>query len=193
MRKLTTIYVFAALLGAQTALAQSFEGVITLNTTNEAMKEQATVTWYMKGNSSRLDIHSQAGEYTTDYSVISDEKGMDLVSQGHVTAVPAVAMKMETAQQRFVSETKGQNVNGFACTKQVYTDGDNQTTYWLADDVKVSFKDLPFFIQKNMPQIPVDAFPVKMEKRDGTGKLVLSQDVLSITASPVDAAKFERR
>jgi len=188
------IFTATILMTAFGAMAQSrFEGVITMNTTNAAMKETATVTWYLKDGRSRLDFNSQAGDTHSEYAVITDEKGMDLVAQGHVTPVPAVAMKMESAKQQFVSETKGLKVNGFDCSKQVYTDGTNETTYWLTDALDIRYSDLPFFIRKNMPQISSDAFPVKMEKRDSTGKVVLSQDVLSITPQTVDDSSFERK
>lgn len=188
-----TIYFAALMFVSSAVLAQSnFEGVITMNTTNEAMKEKATVTWYLKGNSSRLDINSQAGEHDTQYAVISDAKGMDLVSQGHVTPIQSVA-PVTKSSLRLESETQGVSVNGFTCTKQVYADTEGETTYWLAKDLELGFDDLPAFIRRNMPAVTSNGFPVRMEKRDGTGKLVLSQDVLSVHATSVDASKFERK
>ena len=112
--------------------AQSgFEGVITMNTSNETMKEKASISWYLKGDKSRMDISSQAGEHSTEYTIIADEKGMDMVSQGHVTSVPQVAMKIDNSKQTLVSKSDGINVNGFDCQKAVYTDG---TQGWLLKD-----------------------------------------------------------
>jgi hypothetical protein len=44
-----------------------------------------------------------------------------------------------------------------------------------------------------MPRLEDNLFPVKMEKRDAEGKVLLTQDVLSVSASTVDAAKFDRK
>ncbi len=170
-----------------------FEGVITMNTTNEALNEKATISWYLKGDKTRMDISSQAGEHSTEYAIIADEKGMDMVSEGHVTSIPQVSMKMDNSNQTMVSKTDGINVNGFDCQKVIYTDGTHETTYWFAEGTGLTFDDLPFVIKRNMPKVTSSGFPVKMEKKDATGKLILSQEVLSITAAAVELDRFERK
>ncbi|MGB0918365.1 MAG: DUF4412 domain-containing protein, partial [Flavobacteriales bacterium] len=69
-------------------VAQSFEGVIKMNTSNAEIKEEASVTWYLKGNSSRMDIKSTADGHDSKYAIIIDGKGMHMVSEGHVTEIP---------------------------------------------------------------------------------------------------------
>ena len=193
MSTMKNIYTAAFMLVVGVANAQSnFEGVITLNTTNEAMKESASITWYLKGDDSRMDIDSKAGDHSATYAVISDEKGMDMVAEGQVTPVPQAAMKVDMSSQEIVSETPNVTVNGFTCTKVVYTDGSNLTTYWLADGLEISFDDLPFIIKRNMPKISSNGFPVKMIKRDSSGKVILSQEVVSITQTAVADSRFER-
>lgn len=186
------LYTIGFLICAGSISAQNFEGIINLNTTNAELKEEASVTWYLKGDRSRMDIRSSAGEHNSDYSIISDEKGMHMVAQGHVTDVPQVAMKVDNGAQTLLSETDGETVNGYKCVKAVYFDGQNQTIYWLTNDLQISFDDIPFVIKRNMPKINSKGFPVKMEKRNAKGEVVLSQIVTSITANKVDESRFKR-
>ena len=118
---------------------------------------------------------------------------MDMVSKGHVTPIAAKDMRTTNAAMTLLDEAKGQKANGFDCIKRTYTDGINDVTYWLAAGLKVGFSDLPLFLRRNMPRLEDNLFPVKMEKRDAEGKVLLTQDVLSVSASTVDAAKFDRK
>lgn len=194
MKKMKSISFVAALLLASAAtFAQQFEGVINMNTSNAEMKEEATVVWYLKDGKSRMDISSQADGHSSQYAVIADGKTMKMVSKGHVTDVPAAAMKVDLATQTLVSEQKGVSMNGYNCTQATYTDGKHQTTYWLTSDLSIGFDDIPFVISRNMPKINSSGFPVKMEKRDADGKVVIDQDVTSVSATQVDDSKFIAR
>ena len=182
------------LLMVGTAMAQSnFEGVITMTTTNAEIKEKAELTWYLKAESSRMDVRSSADGHISEYAIISDAKGMDMVSKGHVTPIAAKDMRTTNAAMTLLDEAKGQKANGFDCIKRTYTDGTTDVTYWLATGLKVGFSDLPLFLRRNMPRLEDNLFPVKMDKRDAEGKVLLTQDVLSVSASTVDAAKFDRK
>lgn len=186
------IHTIVSLVFVASAGAQNFEGVIQLNTTNAEQQEEATVQWYLKDGNSRMDISSKAENYSADYSIISDKKGMDMVSQGHVTPVPQVAMKVDNVPQTLLSQEEGVQMNGYNCTKAVYFDGKNQTTYWLTNDLPISFSDIPFVIQRNMPKIKSTGFPIKMEKKSPDGAIILSQDVTSVKATSVSDSKFDR-
>lgn len=189
---LKLIHTIVSLVFVASAGAQNFEGVIQLNTTNAEQQEEATVQWYLKDGNSRMDISSKAENYSADYSIISDKKGMDMVSQGHVTPVPQVAMKVDNVPQTLLSQEEGVQMNGYNCTKAVYFDGKNQTTYWLTNDLPISFSDIPFVIQRNMPKIKSTGFPIKMEKKSPDGAIILSQDVTSVKATSVSDSKFDR-
>ena len=115
-----------------------------------------------------------------------------MISQGHVTDVPQTAMKVDLATQTLVSEKDGVTMNGHTCKQVVYTDGKNQTIYWLTTELDIEFNDIPFVIKRNMPKINTTGFPIKMEKRDAEGKVVLSQDVVSVTSTEVKESRFER-
>ncbi|MFT6211560.1 MAG: hypothetical protein ACJAYA_001056 [Bacteroidia bacterium] len=193
MRNMKIVYMLIAVFSSNWAFAQNFEGVITMNTVNEEMEEKASLTWYLKGDKSRMDIKSQAGEHTTEYAVISDEKGIDMVSEGHVTNIPQSVMKTGASAQSLLSEKDGVSMNGYICTRAIYFNGKNQTTYWLTDDLKISFKDIPSILRSNMPSIEANGFPIKMETRGADGKIVFSQEVVSVKAAKVDDSKFARK
>jgi hypothetical protein len=192
MRKLKTIFVLLAAVVSANTFAQNFEGVITMTTTNSAMKEDASVTWYLKGDKSRMDIVSKADGHNSEYAVIADEKGMHMLAEGHVTEIPQSLLNVDLATQSLVSEKTGVSMNGYTCTQVVYTDGKNQTIYWLTDGLGIGFDDIPLIMKRNMPQIKTAGFPVRMEKRDAEGKVVMSQDVVSVSAATVNDSKFKR-
>jgi hypothetical protein len=44
-----------------------------------------------------------------------------------------------------------------------------------------------------MPSIKTTGFPVKMEKRSADGKVLVSQDVLSVKSTSVSDSNFDRK
>ena len=187
-----TIYTLAILLTASWSMAQNFEGVITMKTTNEVMKETASLTWYLKGDKSRMEISSQADGHSTQYAIISDGKGLDMVAQGHVTPIDKAVLDLGQSNITLLSERDGVAMNGYTCKQAVYFDGKSQTTYWLTDDLGLSFSDIPSIIRRNMPNIDAKGFPIRMEKRNADGKVVLTQEVVSVQPSKVEDSKFDR-
>ena len=193
MRKMKIVYMLIAVLSSNFVFAQSFEGVITITTVNEEMEEKASLIWYLKGDKSRMDIESKAGEYATEYAIISDEKGVDMVAEGQVTNIPQSVMKTGASAQSLLSEKEGVSMNGYTCVRLVYFNGKSQTTYWLTNDLNISFDAIPIILRRNMPSIEANGFPVKMETRGADGKVVVSQEVVSVKATKVDDSKFVRK
>jgi len=193
MKKMKIVYVLIAVLTSNWVFAQNFEGVITMNTVNEDVAEKASLTWYLKGDKSRMDIKSQTNDYASEYAIISDEKGIDMVAEGHITNIPQSVMKTGASSQSLLSEKEGVSMNGYTCTRAIYFNGKNQTTYWLTNDVNISFDDIPAILRRNMPSIESTGFPIKMETRGADGKVVVSQEVVSVRATKVDDSKFERK
>jgi hypothetical protein len=192
MKKFLLIPLMILPLGA--AFAQgAFEGVISMTTTNAEIKESTEVTWYLKGDRSRMDMRSTTPDYTTDFALISDAKGIDMVAQGHVTPVPASALRTSNATMTVLEESKGHQVNGFDCIKRTYTDGTHDITYWLATGTGIGYSDLPLFLRRNMPRLDANHFPVKMEKRDAEGKVLMTQDVASVRSQKLEETLFDRK
>ncbi len=178
---------------ANLSMAQNFEGVINMKTTNEVMKETASLTWYLKGTKSRMEISSQAGEHSSEYAIISDEKGLDMVAEGQVTPIDKSALDLGLSNVTLLSEKEGVQMNGYACKQAVYFDGKSQTTYWLTDALSLTFTDIPSILRRNMPNIDSKGFPVRMVKRNAEGKVVLTQEVVSAQVSKVEDSKFVRK
>lgn len=192
MKKFLLIPLMLLPLGAVIAQG-AFEGVITMTTTNAEIKETTQVTWYLKGQRSRMDMRSTTPDYTSEYALISDEKGIDMVAQGHVTPVPAGEIRTSNATMTVLEESNGHQVNGHNCVKRTYTDGTHDITYWLATSTGIGFSDLPLFLRRNMPRLDADHFPVKMEKRDANGNVLMTQEVLAVKAQKVDDGMFHRK
>jgi len=192
MKKFLLIPLMVLPLGAVFAQG-AFEGVIVMMTTNTEIKESTEVKWYLKGERSRMEMRSTTPDYKTDYTLISDEKGMDMVAEGQVTPVPASAMRTTNSTMTVLEESKGHRVNGFDCIKRTYTDGTHDITYWLATGTGIGFSDLPLFLRRNMPRLDAGHFPVKMEKRDAEGKVLMTQDVASVSRQKVEETLFDRK
>ena len=173
--------------------AQNFEGVITMNTSNSEIKENATLTWYLKDSGSRMDIKSSADGYDSKYAIIVDNKGTHMVAEGHVTEIPQSALSSGSASLTRLSLEEGVQLNGYTCSKEVFFDGKNQIVYWLTNDVAIGFDDMPSVLKRNMPSVKTSGFPVKMEKRSADGKVLVSQEVLSVKATSVSDSKFDRK
>lgn len=180
------------LLTLNVAVAQQFEGIISMNTTNQGLKEEASITWYLKGTDSRMDVRSTADGHTSQYAIIIDGKGTDMVSQGHVTPIPSNSMR-GAGGQTLLSRKEGVSVNGYSCTQAVYFDGQNQTTFWFTEELPITSADLPNMLRTNLPSDMEKGFPIKMEKRNPKGDILLSQEVTSVQAATVEVSKFERK
>ncbi|MFT6760526.1 MAG: hypothetical protein ACJATS_001715, partial [Psychroserpens sp.] len=144
-------------------------------------------------NSSRIDIKSRADGYDSRYAIIIDEKGTHMVAEGHVTEIPQRSIKTESSSQTRLSQEDGVMANGFNCSKEVFFDGKNQTIYWLTKDLGIGFDDIPMVLRRSMPSIKTTGFPVKMEKRSADGKVLVSQDVLSVKSTSVSDSNFDRK
>lgn len=190
MRQLTLLPLM--LLSLTVSAQGAFEGVISMTTTNTEISETTEVTWYLKGERSRMDMRSSADGQVTEYAIISDGKGLDMVAQGHVTPIPPSEMRTGGSAMTLLDESAGHRVNGYECVRRVYTDGVNDVTYWLATGTGIGFSDLPMFMRRNMPRLDAGHFPVKMEKRDAEGKLLMTQDVSAVSAQKVGDELFVR-
>lgn len=174
-------------------LAQgAFEGVITMTTTNVEIKETANVTWYLSGQRSRMDMSSKTPDYASNYAIISDEKGIDMVSEGQVTPIPAASLASASGNMRMLDESEGHVVNGQTCIKRTYSDGSSDVIFWLAKGLGISQSDLPMFLRRSMPRFESGLFPLRMEKRDMEGKVLMTQEVLAVTPQKVDDSLFAR-
>jgi hypothetical protein len=170
----------------------AFEGVITMTTTNAEIGETTQVKWALKGDRSRMDMQSSAEGQNTEYAIISDAKGIDMVAQGQVTPIPPASLRSSTPTLTLLDESEGHVVNGHKCVKRVYSDGKDDVTYWLADSLGISQSDLPMFLRRSMPRFESGLFPVRMEKRDMEGKVLMTQEVLAVTPQKVDDSLFAR-
>lgn len=187
-----SILTIAAAVASFSTMAQSFEGTINMTAINTAMDETSTIVWHLKQGDSRMDFHTVANGITTDYALIADKKGIDLVAQGTVTKVPAAPLASASFQ---LLETKGTvTINNRPCTHYLLTNGKDQIDLWASTEMGLSLSDLPFFMRMKFPSADlIKGFPVKMETRDALGNLTLSHEVTAVSATPISAHTFERK
>lgn len=190
-------FFLVAVLGTSVSFAQSaFEGVITYNTTNAAVKETATVTWYHKGDQNLMEFDSHAGEYNLRYSMImgtNDASVFMMTDKGsqEVSGVTADPLMTGANFVRKMATTE----NGYDCEMLMFKSNGNDLTYWVTKDVALTYDKLPKLMRNNMPDLSgiSNGFPIKMELRDSNGNVLISQEVTSVKETKVDPSKFNRR
>jgi len=173
-------------------MAQTFEGRIAMSTVNTSNDEKAEVTWLLRKGESRMDFASVAKGVSTDYALIVDANGIDMVAKGQVTKVPTGSIP--TGNYQLMEKAGEESVNGFNCTHYVFTDGSSRIDVWANTEVGVSLNDMPFMMRAKFPAGELfKGFPIRFEKRDLMGKLLQSHDVRSIQAETVPARAFVRK
>jgi hypothetical protein len=190
MKKL--IFTACVALMAGNGVAQTFEGRIAMSTVNTLNDEKAEVSWLLRKGESRMDFVSVAKGVSTDYALIVDAIGIDMVAKGQVTKVPTNAIPAGNYQ--LMERAGEETVNGFNCTHYVFTDGSSRIDIWASTEVGVSLSDMPFLMRAKFPAgDQFKGFPIRFEKRDLMGKLLQSHDVRSIQAEAVPASAFVRK
>ena len=174
---------------------KTFEGVVTFNTTTASVKGESTVMFYMKDGRTRMEAPSSSDGSISPYSILFDEKGVDLISEGTITRIDNPKPYEGVRNAQLIGKVEGVSVNGFKCDKLTFNTGNGSITYWLSTEVPVLHSQLPIMIKDNMPQLLNDAsgFPVKMEMTDATGSIIRTQNLVSVNVAAVSDSKFERK
>ena len=172
--------------------AQTFEGRILMSSVNTVNDEKADITWLLRKGESRMDFVSVANGVSTDYTLLADASGLDIVAKGQVTKVPATALPAGSYQ--LVEKTGEEQVNGFNCTHYVFTDGTARIDVWASMEAGLNVNDLPFMMRAKFPSAELfRGFPIRFEKRDPMGELQQSHEVRHVRAESVPASAFLRK
>lgn len=186
---------FAIVLGTSFSQAQSFEGVITFNTTNASINETATVAWYHKGDKNLMEFDSKTEDKNLSYSMImgANESSVYLVTGQGSQELSGVQGEEVFTSAKFVRKAKTEE-GGYACEMLMFKTGGKDLTYWVTSDIDIPYSELPQLMRNNMPSFKgiSDAFPLKMELRDSDGNLLRSQEVVTVDARKIEDSKFKR-
>lgn len=179
------------------AIAQSgFEGTIVMETTTAKTNEEAKVTIHIKDSNSRMDFESITEGYDTQYSVFVDDKGVDLVSQGHITKLdPSTIMPPKGNMQQIIKEG-GVEKYGYPCTHYQFSDGEQTVDYWLTTTLGVGMNDFPAIFQQGMPKPEsgnIEGVCVAMTVVDRDGNSISTQKLVSVNRGRVEEEVFERK
>lgn len=177
------------------AMAQSFEGVITYNTTNSAINEKATVKWFHKNGQNVLDFDSNAGDQRLKYSMTMNSTGESvyLKTDKGSQEISGISGEEIFTTANFVRKAKT-NEGGYDCEMLMFKSNGNDLTYWVTSDIDLAYSELPKLFRNNMPSFAgiSNGFPLKMELRDSSGNLLRSQEVVSVEQKKIDDSKFKK-
>lgn len=194
---LRTIMLVLTVLCVTFAHAQSgFEGVVTYSTTNASINEKATVTWYHKNGENRMDFNSQAGDQNNRYSMImgANDNSVFMLTPGGGQEISGIQPDKSMTSATFIRKANTTEA-GYNCEMLMFKTNGNDLTYWVTDEVALSYGNLPKIVRNNMPDLNgiSNGFTVKMELRDAGGNLLMSQSVESVKSMAVSDSKFEKK
>jgi hypothetical protein len=186
---------FVAFTFSSFAQSDSFEGTATMETSTAKTDETAQVTVHVKGNNARLDFISTTPGHTSEYSIIIDSKGADIVSKGIVTKLDLDKAITPKGKMLPVLKEGGVEKNGHICTHYQFSDGEQTIDYWMSSDFGLDQSQLPDVFSQGMPK-PEGALKglnIAMTVVDKDGNLLSSQKLLSVQPSKVNDSIFDRK
>lgn len=195
--RLRTIMSLLTVLCFTFAHAQSgFEGVVTYSTTNASINEKATVTWYHKNGENRMDFNSHAGDQNNRYSMImgTNDNSVFMLTPGGGQEISGIQPDKSMTSATFIRKATTSEA-GYDCQMLMFKANGNDLTYWVTDEVGMTYGNLPKIVRNNMPDLNgiSNGFTVKMELRDSRGNLLMSQTVESVKNVKVDDSKFVKK
>jgi hypothetical protein len=170
--------------------------VVTYNTTNASINEKATVTWYHKDGENRMDVNSHAGDQLIQYSMImgTHDNSVFMISERNAQKISGINPDKSMTSATFIRKANTTEA-GYNCEMLMFKTNGNDLTYWLTDEVGMTYENLPKIVRNNMPELNriSNGFTVKMELRDAGGNLLMSQVVESVKTMVINDSKFERK
>lgn len=186
---------FAVFTLSSFAQSDLFEGTATLETTTTKTDETAQVTVHVKGKNARLDFVSSTPDHTTEYSIIIDDKGADMVASGEITHLNLDALIPPKGNMLPVVKEGGVEKNGHICTHYQFSDGEQTVDYWMSSDFGLEQSQLPNVFTQGMPKPEgeLKGLTIAMTVVDKEGKLISSQKLISVTPGKVADSIFDRK
>ncbi|MCB9187529.1 MAG: DUF4412 domain-containing protein [Flavobacteriales bacterium] len=182
--------------GVSFAFAQSsFEGVITYNTTNASIDENATVKWYHANGNNLMEFDSRAGDQSYKYAMImgSNDESVFMKSDIGSQEVSGITGEEVFTSGKFIRKMNVKEA-GYDCEMLMFKSNGNDLTYWVTDGIGMTYSDLPKLMRNNMPSLAgiSTGIPIKMELRDASGNLLRSQSLVSVEERSIDKSKFAK-
>lgn len=194
---------FFILISATAAVAQSFEGVIDFETYTKATNDNASVKWFLKEGSSRLEIKGNAGSAPYEATFLfpaSDKQLYMLAKMGDEDAVFPVdlnSVSKEMLTNPVITRTGDKKtIAGYSCYLLNITSAEGLTECWVSDEMKTGIDNLPPSIRAKGVYSALSAkgytgIPLGIASKDLSGVVSYSFEIKSIAPKSVDARLFE--
>lgn len=199
----TLLYLFLIFIHGFLA-AQSFEGIIRMEATNNTAGEEARITWYIGTDGQRLDYQVRAKEGEGTYSLFFPKNDVNayMTAEGNgekrlYTIPPTLADPDNPVNQLFFARETGKRapLGAFDAREVMIQGTKGYVLCWVAEVPGLSVSDFPPMLQgrgainallaQNISGIPVD-----LKAFDQEGKILFSQKILSVEPGKVEASKL---
>ncbi len=191
------------LVSATAAVAQSFEGVIDFETYTKATEDHASVKWFLKDGSSRLEIKGNAGSVPYEATFLfpaSDTQLYMLTKMGDEDAVFPVdqsSVSREMLANPIISRTGDRKtIAGYNCYLLNISSAEGLTECWVSDEMKIGIDNLPPSIRAKGVYSALSAkgysgIPLGIASKDLSGAVNYSFEIKSIFSKSFDTKLFE--
>lgn len=196
-----TLYLLLFSLIPGLSAAQTFEGIIRMEATNNTAGEVAEITWYIGPLGQRLDYDVRTREGRGTYSIYFPQNDLNayMTAEGNgekrlYTIPPTLADPDNPMNQLFFARETGKRAAlGPFDAREVTIQGTKGSVQcWVAEVAGLSVNDFPKMLQgrgainallaQNISGIPVD-----LKAFDQEGKALFSQKIISVEPGKVDA------
>lgn len=179
------------------SLFGQFEGVFTMNTSNNETNEKSKISWYAGKSGHRMDI-----ETTTEYGMmnmtlffIQQGNTVKVQSQGQTIELPVSSLQpVSTIKDFFMSQPTGksENIAGYDCKEYKLIASNGTAICLVAENIKMSNFPTAGIFQTLQIQ-GISGLPLKIKVADLKGNQIYSQEITSITEQNISNDIFDIR
>jgi len=202
LHKLTPIITFILLsLFANEVLAQSFEGIVELNTTNSEAKDYSQVKWMLKDGNHKLEVTGTADgkAYKTNIFFLKNNSNVHIITNidGQTAKYSVPVSSLHTDDNNGIATKTGESkkIMGFISYKYQILTQKGVTTCWVSNNTGLDLKSFPpTLLSKGvigiLAQNGISGVPLEILSRNQAGEIVYSQIVTSISTTSVNDNQF---
>lgn len=203
IKYIRTAFVAIMVLATFSLSAQSFEGVITMSTTNAANGEKAQMEWLTSNGNHKMIINGTADGMSVNYAILfmkgSTDANMltEVAGEQVLFNIPASSFQGQGLSLSAPAVSKGgqADVSGFTTTKYTLEGAEGSINVWVTPQIPFNTDELPAVINKGgilgtLKANNISGMPVKVVAFDANGQQLYSQTITSVAAKPIDASEF---
>ncbi len=182
--------------------AQNFEGIVTINMYVAEKNDNVTIVWKIKGDKHRLEYEGTMGERKYNQVMLIDNKEpkMKLLveSKGEKKVYTSNVPPSSFDNTRYVEHSFESNVRmieSYKADQLTLKSPERRTVCWMSKEVPLSIDILPKNLRANgafsyFQLRKITGFPLEIEIIGADGKVLVSQKIISIKATPISDDEF---